>query len=61
MYYYIIFTLIVIYILYKYLYKPKNRSGFSLSKKPMEEDNHLLLRNPFDDIDYITPVFYKIK
>jgi hypothetical protein len=30
---------------------------FSLSKKPMETEGNLLNRNPFDDIDYITPTF----
>ncbi len=31
--------------------------GFSLSKKPFEEDNNLLLMNPFDNVDYQTPYF----
>lgn len=36
------------------------REGFSLEKKPFEEDNTLFLRNPYDNIDYVTPVFEKI-
>lgn len=35
----------------------KKSEGFTLSQKPFEEDNSLFLRNPFDDIDYRTPVF----
>lgn len=31
--------------------------SFSLSNKPMSAENSLLNRNPFDDIDYITPTF----
>ena len=31
--------------------------GFSLSKKPVMMDDNLLHRNPYDDIDYITPTF----
>ena len=31
--------------------------GFSLSKKPFEEDNSLLYVNPFDNQDYQTPYF----
>jgi hypothetical protein len=38
----------------------RRKDGFSLSKKPMEEDNSLLHRNPFDDVDYQTPMYYKI-
>ena len=36
------------------------KEGFSLSKKPMEHDNHMVMENPFDNIDYITPVFQPI-
>lgn len=35
-----------------------NQEGFSLSKKPMEADWSLFDRNPFDDVDYITPAIY---
>jgi hypothetical protein len=55
----IIFMLALFCLLYCATNK-SNRDGFSLSKKPFEEDNTLFLRNPFDDIDYVTPVFEKI-
>jgi len=35
----------------------KYTEGFSLSKKPLEQDWSLLHMNPFDNIDYQTPVF----
>lgn len=38
--------------------KPCCQEPFSLSKKPFEVENSLLNRNPFDDIDYQTPVFH---
>ena len=31
--------------------------GFGTDNKPFEPDNTLLNRNPWDDIDYIVPVF----
>lgn len=34
--------------------------GFSLSKKPMYHRWHMHLRNPWDNVDYKTPHFYKI-
>lgn len=34
--------------------------GFSLSKKPMYHRWHMNLRNPWDNVDYKTPHFYKI-
>jgi hypothetical protein len=37
--------------------RPK-KSGFSMSRKPLEQDNELLLMNPFDNVDYITPYLH---
>jgi hypothetical protein len=48
---------VIIILIYLLLDKAE---GFSLSTKPFEEDNTLLLRNPFDDVDYQTPNFYVI-
>ena len=31
--------------------------GFGTDNKPFEPDNTLLNRNPWDDIDYIVPVY----
>lgn len=31
--------------------------GFGTDNKPFEPDNTLLHRNPWDDIDYIVPVY----
>ena len=31
--------------------------GFGTDDKPFEPDNMLLNRNPWDDIDYVRPVF----
>ncbi len=31
--------------------------GFGVDNKPFEPENTLLHRNPWDDIDYIVPVF----
>lgn len=36
------------------------KDGFSLSRKPMETDWSLLHRNPFDDMDYQTPIYYNV-
>ena len=36
-----------------------NVEGMSPSSKPMEADWSLLNRNPYDDIDYQTPVFIR--
>lgn len=70
----IIFTLIIIsYYIYdshdRFLDRFMNRSirvkkinkkdYFGIDEKPFEPDNTLLHRNPWDDIDYIKPV-YKI-
>jgi hypothetical protein len=50
--------LVVIILLLKcYIDKRDTREWFSLSNKHMEHDNNLLNRNPYDDIDYITPKF----
>jgi hypothetical protein len=43
-----------------FLIKKCSKDGFTLSRKPFEEDNSLFLNNPFDNIDYQTPVFEKI-
>ncbi len=31
--------------------------GFGVDNKPFEPENTLLHRNPWDDIDYVVPVF----
>jgi hypothetical protein len=36
-----------------------SNEGFSPSTVPFSEDNTLLNRNPFDDVDYQVPMFYK--
>ena len=33
------------------------KEGFGTDNKPFEPDNMLLNRNPWDDIDYVRPVF----
>ena len=37
-----------------------NINGFTPSKKPLEQENMLFMNNPFDDMDYQTPMFYKM-
>jgi hypothetical protein len=37
-----------------------SEEGFSLSKKPFEQDWSLLHHGPYDNIDYRTPTFYQI-
>jgi hypothetical protein len=56
----------IIMLLRCYTNKNKNinrnrRERFSLSNKPMEHDNSLLHRNPYDDIDYVTPTFVMLR
>lgn len=54
-------ALIVSCVVLLWCYIKKNpccQEPFTLSKKPFEVDNSLLHRNPFDDIDYQTPVFH---
>ncbi len=38
-----------------------NREGFSLSNKPLEQDNSHVMQNPYDNVDYRTPVFLPIR
>jgi hypothetical protein len=45
----------IILLLNCYMSSMKNNEYFSPSTKPFEPENSLLNRNPFDDIDYITP------
>lgn len=35
----------------------KNSEGFGSDNKPFEPDNMVMMENPFDNIDYIRPVF----
>ncbi len=48
--------LVLLYMLYN-CRQTKNYERFSMSTKPFEPDNTMLNRNPYDDIDYVTPVF----
>jgi len=34
-----------------------NSEGFGTDDRPFEPDNMLLNRNPWDDVDYVRPVF----
>jgi hypothetical protein len=52
----VLFVAIIILLKY-HMDKCDMRERFSLSSKPMEHDNSMLNRNPYDDIDYITPKF----
>jgi hypothetical protein len=54
----LIILLIKCYLINK---RENKRDYFSLSKKPMEHDWSMAGRNPYDDIDYITPEFVMIK
>jgi hypothetical protein len=36
-----------------------NKEYFTLSKKPMDHDWNTVGENPFDNVDYQTPVFIK--
>lgn len=56
----IVLLLLLLLLLWCHAVKKQYIEGFSLSKKPMEADWSLLNRGPFDDVDYITPVFYPI-
>ena len=47
----ILFALVVLFI------RCRTRDGFSPSNKPLEQENTLLMMNPFDNVDYQTPVF----
>lgn len=50
---------ITIAILLLYCMNANKLQGFSVSNKPMEHDWDRLNRNPYDDVDYITPVYMK--
>ena len=50
----------IILLLNCYLKNKTKREGFSLSNRPMETENSMLHRNPYDHIDYITPTFKMI-
>lgn len=39
--------------------KNKDYEGFGMDNRPFEPENTLLHRNPWDDVDYIVPVYYK--
>jgi hypothetical protein len=54
--YWVLLAIILIYL----IFKQRCLDGFGMSEKPMEHDNSLLMRNPWDDIDYIVPKFYKL-
>ncbi len=49
------FGLLVGCMLLLICYTKKSRDGFGVDNKPFEPDNSMLLRNPWDDIDYIRP------
>lgn len=55
-----IIVLMVLYVLMKNPYGC-SRERFSLSKRPFEEENTLLMQTPVDHIDYQTPMFIKSK
>ena len=52
----LLFLLIMLF----YCKTHNNYEYFGVDNKPFEPDNSMLNRNPYDDIDYIVPVF-KIK
>ena len=52
--------LLLLIIMLLSCYNNKARDYFTPSNLPMETENSLLNRNPFDDMDYQTPVFYKM-
>lgn len=52
--------LLVLFALLLYCYTKKGGSeGFGMNERPFEPENTLLHRNPWDDINYIVPVYNK--
>ncbi len=57
----VIIIALVIFLLVKFDVRFENKKErFSLSQKPMETEWSLLNHNPYDNIDYQTPTFYKL-
>lgn len=56
-----LFVIVSVLLVYFLLCNCKSRESFSLSNKPMATENSMLNRNPFDDIDYITPTFTMLR
>jgi hypothetical protein len=50
-------SLIILLFLVTLLLVCRKCEPFSLAKKPVMYDQGLLHRSPFDEIDYITPVY----
>ncbi len=38
---------------------PSKKEGFGVEKRPFNYGNEYNLVNPFDEMDYITPAFYR--
>jgi hypothetical protein len=54
--------LVVLSVLLIICYSKKvqiNKDGFGIDNRPMEHENSLLMRNPWDEVDYIVPTFVK--
>ena len=51
---------IVLILLMLFYMNCGNKEYFAMSNKPMDHDWNLFNNNPFDEVDYITPVFKKI-
>lgn len=58
------YSAFVIFLLIYFIYGMTKKcvlESFSPSTKPFEADNTLMNRNPFDDVDYQTPRFYRVQ